>query len=40
MTVRTKWGRIVEHDDFYADTARIVAFEEKLRTLGVEPAAA
>jgi ketosteroid isomerase-like protein len=40
MTVRTKWGRIIEHDDFYADTARIVAFEEKLRALGVEPAAA
>ncbi|HYB25539.1 MAG TPA: nuclear transport factor 2 family protein [Solirubrobacteraceae bacterium] len=38
MTVRTRWGRIVEHDDFYVDTARIVAFEETLRALGVEPA--
>jgi ketosteroid isomerase-like protein len=40
ITVRTKWGRIVEQDDFYADTTRIAAFEEKLRRLGVEPAAA
>jgi ketosteroid isomerase-like protein len=39
MEVRTRWGRIVEHEDFYADTARITAFEEKLRALGVQPAA-
>ncbi len=40
IVVRTRWGRIVEHEDFYLDTARIVAFEEKLRALGVAPAAA
>jgi ketosteroid isomerase-like protein len=38
MVVRTRWGKIVEHDDFYLDTGRIVAFEEKLRALGIEPA--
>jgi hypothetical protein len=36
---RTRWGKIVEHDDFYADTGRIVALDEKLRALGVEPVA-
>ena len=38
MVVRTRWGKIVEHEDFYADTARITAFEEKLRALGVQAA--
>jgi ketosteroid isomerase-like protein len=40
IIARTRWGRIVEHDDFYVDTARIVEFEEKLRQLGVAPVAA
>ena len=39
IVARTRWGKIVEHEDFYLDTARIVAFEEKLRALGVAPAA-
>lgn len=39
IVARTRWGKIVEQDDFYVDTARIVAFEEKLRQLGVEPVA-
>jgi hypothetical protein len=39
IVARTRWGKIVEHDDFYLDTARIVAFDEKLRELGVEPVA-
>jgi ketosteroid isomerase-like protein len=38
IIVRTRWGKIVEHDDFFMDTGRIVAFEEKLSALGVEPA--
>ncbi|MBV9606180.1 MAG: nuclear transport factor 2 family protein [Solirubrobacterales bacterium] len=40
IVARTRWGKIVEHDDFYFDTARIVAFEEKLAKLGVAPAGA
>jgi ketosteroid isomerase-like protein len=40
IVARTRWGRIVEHEDFYLDTARIVAFEEKLRALGVASSAA
>jgi ketosteroid isomerase-like protein len=40
IVVRTRWGKIVEHEDFYLDTGRIAAFEEKLRALGVEPVAA
>jgi ketosteroid isomerase-like protein len=40
IVARTRWGRIVQHEDFYLDTARIVAFDEKLRELGVEPVAA
>jgi len=40
IMARTRWGKIVEQDDFYVDTARIVAFEEKLRELGMEPVAA
>ena len=40
IVARTRGGKIVEHEDFYLDTARIVAFDEKLRELGVEPVAA
>jgi ketosteroid isomerase-like protein len=39
IVVRTRWGKVVEHEDYYLDTGRIVAFEEKLQALGVEPAA-
>jgi ketosteroid isomerase-like protein len=39
IVARTRWGKIVEHDDFYVDTARILAFEEKLRALGMSPVA-
>lgn len=35
LVVRTRWGRIIEQDDFYEDTARIEAFEDSLRELGV-----
>lgn len=40
LVIRTRWGRIVEHEDFYEDTERIEAFDSRLRELGVEPAAA
>lgn len=38
MVLRTRWGRIVEHEDFYEDTGRIELFEAHLRDLGVAPA--
>lgn len=34
---RTRWGRIVDHEDFYEDTERIGAFEARLRELGIRP---
>jgi ketosteroid isomerase-like protein len=37
LVVRTRWGEIVEHEDFYEDTARILALESKLRELGIAP---
>ena len=39
IVARTRWGKIVEQDDFYMDTARILAFEEKLQSLGMRPVA-
>ena len=38
LVARTRWGKIVEHEDFYVDTARIVALEESLRSRGVAAA--
>jgi ketosteroid isomerase-like protein len=35
LVLRTRWGKIVEQDDFYADTERIVAFDRKLSELGI-----
>jgi hypothetical protein len=34
---RTRWGRIVEHEDFYEDTTRILTLENTLRELGIAP---
>ncbi len=36
LLVRTRWGRIVAHDDFYEDTGRISVLEARLRALGVQ----
>ncbi len=40
MVLRTRWGRIVEHDDFYEDTGRIDSFEQALVERGVIPVSA
>jgi ketosteroid isomerase-like protein len=40
MVIRTRWGRIVEQQDFYEDSERIPAFERALREHGIEPVAA
>lgn len=37
LVLRTRWGKIVEHDDFYADTAPIIALDTKLTELGIQP---
>jgi ketosteroid isomerase-like protein len=38
LVLRTRWGRIVEHADFYEDTSRILELERRLTELGI-PAA-
>jgi ketosteroid isomerase-like protein len=35
LVLRTRWGRIIEQDDFYADTAPIIALDRKLAELGI-----
>ena len=37
VVLRTRWGKIVRHDDFYEDTARMGGFEDALRELGIDP---
>ena len=40
VVVRTRWGKIVEQEDFYHDTARMMSFEERLQELGILAVAA
>jgi ketosteroid isomerase-like protein len=35
IVVRTRWGKIVEQEDFYVDTVRMAAFDQRLQELGV-----
>lgn len=37
LVMRTRWGKVVEHEDFYVDTGAIAAFDRKLTDLGVDP---
>lgn len=37
LVVRTRWGRIVHHEDFFVDTGRIDDFERRLQADGVLP---
>jgi ketosteroid isomerase-like protein len=39
IVARIRWGKVVEQEDFYQDTGRVLAFEEKLRSLGIGPVA-
>jgi ketosteroid isomerase-like protein len=39
LVIRSRWGRIVEHEDFYEDTGRILALEQRLTELGIGPTA-
>ncbi|MGW4482154.1 nuclear transport factor 2 family protein [Rhodococcus triatomae] len=36
LLVRTQWGRIVEQEDFFENSARTEAFEARLRQLGLD----
>ncbi len=40
LVLRTRWGKIVRHDDFYEDTSKMAAFDAALRDLGIDPVAA
>jgi ketosteroid isomerase-like protein len=40
MVIRTRWGRIVEQQDFYEDSGRILGLEQALREHGIQPVAA
>ena len=40
LVIRTRWAKIVEHEDFYEDTGRIAEFEKRLSELGIHPVAA
>lgn len=35
LVLRTRWGQVIEQQDFYADTERIKSFDRKLAELGV-----
>lgn len=35
LVLRTRWGKVVEQEDFYVDTSRLVDFDRKLTELGV-----
>lgn len=37
LVIRTRWGKIVEHEDFYEDTGLIATFEERLTERGIAP---
>ena len=37
LVLRTRWGKIVDHEDFYKDTGKIEDFDRKLTELGVAP---
>jgi ketosteroid isomerase-like protein len=37
LLVRSRWGRIVHHEDFYEDTGRILDLEAHLSERGVRP---
>ena len=40
MVISTRWGKIVEQQDFYEDSGRILGFEQALREHGIQPVAA
>jgi ketosteroid isomerase-like protein len=39
LVLRTRWGKVVEQDDFYVDTGAIETFDRRLAELGIAPVA-
>lgn len=39
LVLRTRWGKVVDHEDFYVDTVRIAAFDRALSERGERPLA-
>ncbi len=37
LVLRTRWGKIAVHEDFYFDTASIAEFDRRLTELGIAP---
>ena len=37
LVLKTRWGKVVEQEDYYADTGSILEFDRKLDELGVPP---
>jgi len=37
IVLRTRWGKVVEQEDFYEDTGRIEVLEQHLTRLGIRP---
>jgi hypothetical protein len=35
LVLRTRWGKVVEHEDFYVDTTRMADFDRELTRRGV-----
>ncbi len=37
LVLKTKWGKVVDQEDFYVDTNNLIEFDRKLTELGVKP---
>lgn len=37
LVLKTRWGKIVRHEDFYFDTTRMAEFDRRLTELGIAP---
>lgn len=35
VVLKTRWGKVVEQEDYYVDTVRMAEFDRKLTALGV-----
>jgi hypothetical protein len=40
VVIKTRWGKVVEQDDFYRDTSKMEVLERHLQNIGVQPVSA